>query len=748
MATCDSIPKYWRLAGKASGWVARHISCLAALFLLFTVAATATEPIAFADSTVGSFEIDGNLIVDHTVPPAEPIDWLSSPFPASLITFTDATGQGDDIFGQGSKENDQSTWVCTTGSAPQKDDIVNQLLVPQSTTPVAGEVAFRFVGSKQFLYANWSRLSNNGDAHIDYEFNQADAAADPASPTCTRLAKRTVGDFLVSFDTDLQHNAISVSAFIWNGTTFVQLSTGAQGVLWDAAVNQGPIAGLQPLNTNLQSVANLFGELALNVSDTIGTIPCNAVLHVSMKSRSSTSLSAELKDRTRAMPVSFTVFNPNGANANGNAFAARIQDSLLGLNQTLPADTPATCTEGVCSSQSGPGSNSNSNQVLGVPPPSQPLLSASLLSASSTSAVSPTTNTATDTGTAESAGVNVINGLVTADVVRAVAAANAGGFNASFSAAGSAFKNLVVNGTQLNNVNPNTRIDLPATVFGAGSYVALLEETGSASQPAAGQLSGGAFAADVTVNMIHVHITGVLGGVEAADVIVSHASAHADFPQPTGCPALVGTVSGDATILNEQTDPSALPVIFGHVVIPPQGGHDHQDLDQLTSAAANSGTSVSDSLGSVTNSSGTSTSFAQVQSVCVLPTATGCTVSASAVKSQANSTSGGGQSVSDARGTGLLGVSVGSTSVHDNPPANTCINVIPNVSVVLNEQVCDGAGAPACSPMGTPVTCSATTSSGLTVRAIHVIVTKGGTLGLPAGANVIVGEAHADSSHP
>ncbi len=138
MATCDSIPKYWRLAAKASGWVARHLSSLAALFLLFTVAATATEPIAFADSTVGSFEIDGNLIVDHTVPPAEPIDWLSSPFPASLITFTDATGQGDDIFGQGSKENDQSTWVCTTGSAPQKDDIVNQLLVPQSTTPVAG----------------------------------------------------------------------------------------------------------------------------------------------------------------------------------------------------------------------------------------------------------------------------------------------------------------------------------------------------------------------------------------------------------------------------------------------------------------------------------------------------------------------------------------------------------------------------------------------------------------------------------
>src|SRR5712692_7935362 len=738
MATCDSIPKYWRLAAKASGCVARHVSSLAALFLLFTVSATATEPIAFADSTVGSFEIDGNLIVDHTVPPAEPIDWLSSPFPASLITFTDATGQGDDIFGQGSKENDQSTWVCTTGSAPQKDDIVNQLLVPQSATPVAGEVAFRFVGSKQFLYANWSRLSNNGDAHIDYEFNQADAATDPASPTCTLLAKRTPGDFLVSFDTDLQHNAISVSAFVWNGTTFVQLSTGAQGVLWDGAVNRGPITGLQPLNPNLRGVANLFGELALNVSDTIGTIPCNEVLHVSMKSRSSTSLSAELKDRTRALPVSFTVFNPNGANANGNAFAARIQDSLLGLNQTLPAATPATCTEGVCSSQSGPGSNSNSNQVLGVPPPSQPLLSASLLSASSTSAVSPTTNTATDTGTAESAGVNVINGLVTADVVRAVAAANAGGFNASFSAAGSTFKNLVVNGTQLNNVNPNTSIVLPATVFGAGSYVALLEETGSTSQPAAGQLSGGTFTADVTVNMIHVHITGVVGGVEAADVIVSHASAHADFPQPTGCPALVGTVSGDATIVNEQANPSQLPVEVGFVSIPPQGGHDHQDLDQLSTSVVSGGTSVSDSAGTVLSSGSNSSSFAKAENVCALPVAGVCTVSASAITSQANSVSSGGKSSSDPQGTSLIGLSVGGMSVGDNPPPNTTI-LVPGIgSVSLNEQTCDGRGVPPC---------SGTTSSGIRVRAIHVIIDNPNALGVPQGADVIVGEAHADSSH-
>ena len=740
LLSCDSIAK---TSSKRS---ARRIAGVAAL--AFLVAATLGSSIVLAGNSVGSFEIDGNLAPDYSTPPPEPIDWLSNPFPASLTTFHDVTGQGDNIFGMGSKENDQSSWVCTTGSAPQKDDVLDQISILQSSSPIAGEIAFRFVGDKQFMYANWSRLSNNGNAHIDYEFNRNDPAVSPASPGCSQLPNRKVGDFLVSFDTDVAAGTIAVTAFSWNGATFFQLATGSQGLLWDAAVNPGPIAGLVAVNSSLRDVSNLFGELALDVSDTIGTIACNQVLSVAMKTRASTSLSAELKDRTRAMPVNFTVFNPAGANASGDAFAARLQDTLLGLDTTLPAATPAGCAQGVCSSQSGPGSTSNGNQVLAVPPPPQPLLSASVLTASSTSTVDPASNTATDTGVAESAGVNVLGGLVTADVVRAVANAKATGFNASVSIAGSAFKNLDVNGTQLNNVDPNTRIDLPATAFGVGSYVALLEETTSISQPPAGQISGGTFAADVSVNMIHVHIAGVIGGIEAADVIVSHAAAHADFPQPGGCPALAGTVSGDATILSEQIDPTTLPVSFGNVAIPPQGGHDHQDLDQLTTSAATSGTSVSDSLGSVTPTASTSTSLAQAQDVCVAPTAAGCTVSVRAVRSQANSTSGGGASSSNANGTSLLGVTVGSTSIADNPPPNTCISAIPDVAVILNEQVCDGAGTLACSPTGTPVTCSGSTSSGLTARAVHVIVTQGGALGLPAGANVIVGEAHADSSHP
>src|SRR5260370_303046 len=239
--------------------------------------------------------------------------------------------------------------------------------------------------------------------------------------------------------------------------------------------------------------------------------------------------------------------------------------------------------------------------------------------------------------------------------------------------------------------------------------------------------------------MIHVHITGVVGGVEAAEVIVSHATAHADFPQPAGCPALVGTVSGDATIVNEQTDPSQLPVVVGLVSIPPQGGHDHQDIDQLSTSLVSSGTSVSDSAGTILASNSNSSSFAKAQSVCVLPVNGSCTVLASAIISQANSSSGGGKSSSDAQGTSLLGLSVGGMSVSDNPPPNTTI-LLPGIgSVTLNEQTCDGGGVPPC---------SGPASSGIRVRAIHVIVDNPNALGVPQGADVIVGEAHADSSHP
>src|SRR2546422_9333786 len=223
MKTKAHFQRYWRVVASTTP---RLLLLITTFLLLFLIGKRVANRTTLAGNTVGSFEIDGNLAVDHLVPPAEPIDWESNPFPAALTTFTDGTGQTDDIFGQGSKENDQNSWVCTTGSAPPKDDVVNEISI-NGAPSIAGEIAFRFFPvsgvQKQFLYADWSRLSNNGDAHIDYEFNQADPSTNPV-PSCPQLPLRTPGDFVISFDTQFGGAIINVSAFTWNGTTFAPRS--------------------------------------------------------------------------------------------------------------------------------------------------------------------------------------------------------------------------------------------------------------------------------------------------------------------------------------------------------------------------------------------------------------------------------------------------------------------------------------------------------------------------------------------
>ena len=82
----------------------------------------------------------------------------------------------------------------------------------------------------------------------------------------------------------------------------------------------------------------------------------------------------------------------------------------------------------------------------------------------------------------------------------------------------------------------------------------------------------------------------------------------------------------------------------------------------------------------------------------------------------------------------MLGLPVGVT-----PAPNTTIN-LPGIGfIILNEQFCDGGTAASHA-------CSGATASGLTVRAIRVVVTvANGLLGLNPGVEVVVAEAHADS---
>jgi len=828
----------WSFSSPGVHWRTFLLLALCAL-LAFGASLIPIRSVA-AGSTVGSFEIEGNY--DDDTGPGEPIDW-SSP-PPGLTAFSDVVRRGDDIFSRGSKELEPASWTCVTSSVPPKDDIRS------------GAVSFRRFEGKQYLYVHYFRAGVNGDAHMDYEFNQSSAP----NPSCPETRARTNGDIVVSFDTEQGGAQIFVRAFEWQGDattgTLVELALGTQGVLWDGAVNIP--------NTIPGEEAGSFGEAAINLTDSpVGEVGCGEFGTAYMKTRASTSISAELKDKTPAKAVeglcprleleksadvgfagiddevtytltyrntgegnatnvtineplpAGTAFvscsdgctqsgdgssvswsvgtvapgasgsvtltlrittdqaceicnvatidsdqtsplpsnqicitvvpeaNPVGATARDSAFGARVTDTLLGLNLTfVPVD----------SHQSGPGSNAQSDQLVNVdvPTDSGTVLRADVMRTSSRSTVTESPAEATHTSIAETANVDVLGGIVTASAVRGVASATATGLSASHSSLGSAFKDLYVDAdgsgpvvpVAFNNVNPGTTVDLSAA-FGTGSYVKLYEEVGSNSEPTGS--FGGTYAADVTVNMIHVHLTDKLPlvpGEQTVDVIVAQAVAHADFPQITLCAGRhPRAVSGHAFIASETTDPSAVPVLHGYVSIPSNGGEAHQDLDAVSTSVLTAESAATDSRGTIDGQSARATNWAEIQSACLLADPTGtCTVGASVLRSQSNSLADRDSASSDDDGTLFAQVKVLGVPVTATPPPNTVVE-LPGIGyLILNEQFCDnGAALPDCSDVSG--------HAGLTVRAVHLVVTvPSNPTGLEPGAEVILDEAHSDAT--
>jgi hypothetical protein len=588
---------------------------------------------------------------------------------------------------------------------------------------------------------------------MDYEFNQLTATTAPASPGCPTLPRRSVGDIVITFDTDEGGKNIQVRAFQWNGAGFIEFPIGVKGVFWDAAVNIP--------NTIPGAAAGAFGEGVLNLTDTVGNVGCGVLNAVYMKTRASTSIDSALKDRTRPQSLSVVVPAPDlsKAKVSGSAFAAHVGDTVTGIQLTLPNNVnPAG---GVASAQNGQGSNNQSDAVLSVAVPGG-ALDAQVLSASSSSNVTAKPAAAVNTSGSEVADVRILGGLVTASKVTAVARTEASSTASTFSSLGSAFQNLTVQGVAQNNVNPNTTIDLPQALYGPGSFVKLYERVGATGTPPPGNLTGGLFTADLTVNMIRVHITDYLPAVlgnQTLDVIVASATSHAEFAQILLCPPQ--TVSGHGFVLRETTQPALAPVVVGFVDIQANGGFDHQNLDTVAAPTADNGAglpagsiltagaSVSESQGATFTDASAASTFAEVGGVPCILRAGQCTVSAQVIRSQSNSQAAASGTSSNADGTQLLGVNVLGTDVCAmlglestcTPPPNTRIDLAGLGFVMLNEQFCDNNGTLAASCANGSVAGHA----GLTVRGIRLVVTVPNVLGLAPGVEIIVSEAHSDA---
>ena len=260
----------------------------------FTVIVKALIPATYLDPSgdagpgaLGSnFETDGDGFVDGDLVDSLndngkgddlEIDWEN-------LSFTNVadvnSGQTDDSFGQGSKENSAEPSVSLGSIPKQKSDLTNFLW------------ALDTEGTDNFLYLGWLRENDLGTANIDAELNQA--LVDPNLGNGI-TPPRTPGDILFTFDFASNGNVITLRNYEWDGSEWT-LKNGDLSAFATGAVNNIPIDN--PIIPDAPDVLKelTFGEAVFNLSGIFENSQCTSFSSAFIKSRSSDSFTSSLKD--------------------------------------------------------------------------------------------------------------------------------------------------------------------------------------------------------------------------------------------------------------------------------------------------------------------------------------------------------------------------------------------------------------------------------------------------------------------
>jgi hypothetical protein len=256
--------------------------------------AALTSPSALANLPGSTFEGgDGNMIVNT---PGN-TDWANV---AGVNTGIDRpSGSTDNSFGQGTKEDNPAVSVVTGSIPPNKNDLTRFY--------EASELASN---GHNYLYLGWERLVNIGNANLDFEINQKTTSGFTGSTTGPVTLNRTAGDVLITYDFS-GSGTPTLGANFWltaaAGNTVAQCFAANSlpcwgnheslgGSLAEGAVNTVGI--VDPLNGNAALGVGLFGETAVDLT-AAGVFPpgtCEAFGSTFVKSRSSSSFTAEIKD--------------------------------------------------------------------------------------------------------------------------------------------------------------------------------------------------------------------------------------------------------------------------------------------------------------------------------------------------------------------------------------------------------------------------------------------------------------------
>ena len=246
---------------------------------------------------------DGNLVVNT----AGNSDWANA---TGVSTGSDvASGSNDNAFGQGAKEDAAATTIVTGSIPPNKNDLTRFYVA----SGLAGN-------GHSYLQLAWERAVNTGSANIDFEINKNPTVGFTSSKTGAITLNRTAGDLLVTYDFG-GSGAPVLGLDTWltaaAGNTQSQCLSANALPCWGLHVNLGgaaegavnTVAVVDPLQTGSPTLGvGLFGEAAIDLTAANVFPPgtCEAFGSAFVKSRSSTSFSAEVKDFVAPVAVNIS----------------------------------------------------------------------------------------------------------------------------------------------------------------------------------------------------------------------------------------------------------------------------------------------------------------------------------------------------------------------------------------------------------------------------------------------------------
>jgi Prealbumin-like fold domain len=251
------------------------VTVVLGLVFAYVLPAAASHPeVSLAGS---NFEIDtdANLKVDDTSPS---LDWAN----VTEIRKADTTsGSTDESFGQGTKEDTAVPTVVDGSIPPNKSDLKFFGLFQEGGT------------TSGFLNLYWSRVQEpQGTTNMDFEFNQKRAAAGQGNGV-TPL--RTAGDLLVIYDLAQGGTRPVLSIREWTGSGWGPATDLTASGKATGSINTSPIPAADADGLGAHS-ARTFGEAQLDLSAIFDPTKCDSFGSAYLKSRSSDSFTAALKD--------------------------------------------------------------------------------------------------------------------------------------------------------------------------------------------------------------------------------------------------------------------------------------------------------------------------------------------------------------------------------------------------------------------------------------------------------------------